>query len=187
MAAQLPLVELFWQLFAHSSHGLSIFRPFFPNLKNLETQNEVLGSKLLWLRLTQSVSKSFCISQIPHNSVNLSFAITSIKNWLTELCGNCLLQNEFKDTLSEIRLNAADPRVRNSTPARTRSARGTTAPTPTVAPTPRRAQASAPYRERIFVELMTSDRTLKASTEGSNEGSTGPTQGYLAHKKLSTP
>ena len=32
--------------------------------------------------------KSFCRSQFPHKSVNLSFIITNIKNKLTDLCGN---------------------------------------------------------------------------------------------------
>ena len=38
--------------------------------------------------------KSFCKSQLPHKSANLSFTITNIKNKLTDLCGNRLLQND---------------------------------------------------------------------------------------------
>ena len=37
---------------------------------------------------TQSVSKSFCKSQLPHKYVNVSFTLTNIKNKLTDLCGN---------------------------------------------------------------------------------------------------
>ena len=43
--------------------------------------------------------KSFCSSQLPHKSVDLSLTITNIKNKLTDLCGNRLLQNDFKNTL----------------------------------------------------------------------------------------
>ena len=32
--------------------------------------------------------KSFCRSQLPHKSVNLSFTITDLKNKLTDLVGN---------------------------------------------------------------------------------------------------
>jgi len=32
--------------------------------------------------------QSFCRSQLPHKSVNLSFTITNINNKLTDLCGN---------------------------------------------------------------------------------------------------
>ena len=32
--------------------------------------------------------KSFCRSELPHKSVNLSFTITNIKNKLADLCGN---------------------------------------------------------------------------------------------------
>jgi len=39
--------------------------------------------------------KSFCKSQFPQTSVNLSFDITNLKNKVTNLCGNQLLQNYF--------------------------------------------------------------------------------------------
>ena len=48
--------------------------------------------------------KSVCRSHPPHKSVNLSFTITNTKNKLTDLCGNRLLQNDFKNTLCEINL-----------------------------------------------------------------------------------
>ena len=48
-------------------------------------------------------SKPFRRSQLPHKSVNLSFTITRIKNKLTEICGNWLLQNDVKNTLCEIK------------------------------------------------------------------------------------
>ena len=46
--------------------------------------------------------KLFCRSQFPHKSVNLSFSITYAKKRLTDLCGNSLLQNDFKNTLCGI-------------------------------------------------------------------------------------
>ena len=39
-------------------------------------------------------TKSFCISQIPHASVNLSLIITHIKDKLTIFCGVWLVQND---------------------------------------------------------------------------------------------
>ena len=41
--------------------------------------------------------------QFSHKSVNLSFVITNINNELTDLCGNCLLQNNLTKTLCEIK------------------------------------------------------------------------------------
>jgi len=38
--------------------------------------------------LSQLFIKSFCRSQLPHRSVNLSFNITDIKNKFTDLYGN---------------------------------------------------------------------------------------------------
>ena len=46
--------------------------------------------------------ESFCRSQFPHKSVNLSFTITNIKNNMTDLRGNWVLQNDLKNTLCEI-------------------------------------------------------------------------------------
>ena len=46
--------------------------------------------------------KSFFISQLSHKSVNLSFPITNIKNELTNLCGNCHVQNYYINTFCEI-------------------------------------------------------------------------------------
>ena len=43
---------------------------------------------------------SFCTSQFPHKFVNTSFIITN-REQLTELCGNTLLQNDFKNTWCE--------------------------------------------------------------------------------------
>ena len=50
--------------------------------------------------------KSFCTSQFPHKSANLAFMITNIKNKLTNLCGNRLLQNNFTNSFCEIRLDS---------------------------------------------------------------------------------
>ena len=48
--------------------------------------------------------KSFCRSQLPHTSVILSFAITTIKIQLTDLCRNWLLRNDLENTLCEINM-----------------------------------------------------------------------------------
>ena len=42
-------------------------------------------------------------SQLPHKGVNVSLTITNIKNKLTDLCGICLLWNNFKNTLCQTR------------------------------------------------------------------------------------
>ena len=47
--------------------------------------------------------KSFCRSQLHQKSVNLSFSITNIKKRLTDLCRNWHLQNDFENTLREIK------------------------------------------------------------------------------------
>ena len=47
--------------------------------------------------------KSFCKSQFPHNSVNLSLIITNIKNNLTDWCGNRLSKNDFRNTFCEMK------------------------------------------------------------------------------------
>jgi len=40
-------------------------------------------------------TKSFGKYQFPHKFVNLSIMITNMKNTLTDMCGNLLLQNDF--------------------------------------------------------------------------------------------
>ena len=71
----------------------------------LGVQNNLISHKVFF--------KSFCRSQLHHKSVNLSFTIASIKNKLTDFCGNRLLQNDFKNTLCEIKprqlLNGEEP------------------------------------------------------------------------------
>jgi len=47
--------------------------------------------------------KSFFKSQFPHKSVKLSFIITNMKNKLTNLRGNRLLQNDMTNDFCEIR------------------------------------------------------------------------------------
>jgi hypothetical protein len=44
----------------------------------------------------------FCKSQMPHKLVNLSSTVTRVKDKLTNLCGNRLLPNDFRNTLCEI-------------------------------------------------------------------------------------
>ena len=51
-------------------------------------------------------SKSCCKNQLPHTSVNLSFTVHNKNNKLRDLSRNRLLQNDFKNTLCEIRLLA---------------------------------------------------------------------------------
>ena len=59
--------------------------------------------------LTHSVYTVVLQSQFPHKSVNLSFLITHVKNDLTDLCGNRLLQNACINTLCEVRVGAYPP------------------------------------------------------------------------------
>ena len=46
----------------------------------------------------KALRKSFCRSQFPHKSENLFFKLVMIKDQLTELCRNGLLQNECINT-----------------------------------------------------------------------------------------
>ena len=48
-------------------------------------------------------TKTFCRSQLPYKSVNLSVTIIDTQNNLTDLCGNLLMQNDFKNTLCEMK------------------------------------------------------------------------------------
>jgi len=48
----------------------------------------------------QVLIKSFCKSRLPHRSV---FFLVTIKDSLTDSCGNCLLQIELINTSCEIR------------------------------------------------------------------------------------
>jgi len=50
------------------------------------------------------LTKSFCTSRFPHKSINLFSVLVMIKDKLTDLCGNCLLQNGFLKTFCELRL-----------------------------------------------------------------------------------
>ena len=59
-------------------------------------------------RLTGLISHNVFIrsvlkGQFPHKFVNLSFMITNVKNKLTDLRGNCFLQNNFIETFCEMR------------------------------------------------------------------------------------
>ena len=53
---------------------------------------------------TECINDFFLESHLPHNNINLSFSIANIKNRLTDLCGNRDLQNEFENSLREIKL-----------------------------------------------------------------------------------
>ena len=58
---------------------------------------------------TKSISQKVFIKlfrkvQFPHQSVNLSFTFTNIKNKLTDLCGDPLLQNDCMNTFGEIKI-----------------------------------------------------------------------------------
>ena len=58
---------------------------------DLKVPTKVISQKLF--------TKSFCRSQFPHKSVNLSFIMANINNKLTDLCVNGLLQNDFLHSL----------------------------------------------------------------------------------------
>ena len=45
------------------------------------------------------------VCQFPHKSVNFSVIITNVKNHLTDLCGNRILQNDLINALCEIKTN----------------------------------------------------------------------------------
>jgi len=69
--------------------------PNIPKLKCTWTRNKVISHKVFF--------KSFCRSELPHKSFNVSFYIANMTNTLTNLCGNRLLQNDFENTFCEIR------------------------------------------------------------------------------------
>ena len=50
--------------------------------------------------------KSFCKGEFPPKSVNVSFIITHMKNRMTDLCRNPILQNNFENTFCEINLGS---------------------------------------------------------------------------------
>ena len=53
--------------------------------------------------LTQCVHQMVLVSQLPHKSVNLFFVLVIAKDKLTNFWGSWLLQNDLKNTLSEMR------------------------------------------------------------------------------------
>ena len=55
-------------------------------------------------RSSPTSCKVFFKNQLPYKSVNLAFAITNIKNELTNLCGNCILQ-VLRDIPTQIESN----------------------------------------------------------------------------------
>jgi len=68
-----------------------------------ETISHMKSEEIRRPYLSPSFLKSLCRSQLLHESVNLSFTLTNMKNKLTDSCGNWLLQNDFENTLSEMR------------------------------------------------------------------------------------
>ena len=57
--------------------------------------------------------KSFCTSQHPNKSINLSFTITDVKIKLKDLWGNRLWQNDFKkNCVRQARLGVSPERAR---------------------------------------------------------------------------
>jgi len=55
------------------------------------------------------VIKVFCKNQSPHKSVNQSFILVIIKDKLTDLCENGLLQNDFIHTFCEVKPDSRYP------------------------------------------------------------------------------
>ena len=53
--------------------------------------------------LKKDFTKSFCKSKFSHKSVNVLFIFVIVKDKLTNLCGNRLLQNDFIDTFCEMK------------------------------------------------------------------------------------
>jgi hypothetical protein len=63
---------------------------------NPTQQGGLEGSQLCPTFISHEVIiNSFCKSKFPHELVNLSLSITIIKNKLTDLWGNGLVQNDF--------------------------------------------------------------------------------------------
>jgi len=60
--------------------------------------------------LTQSVFKVVVQTSIPTQSVNLFFLLVTVKDELTDLWGCRLVQNDFKNTLCEIRFGIRESR-----------------------------------------------------------------------------
>ena len=71
---------------------------------NFRCQNEHFCISRSVGSISQKVfTMSICKTLFPHESVNLPFIDTNIKNKLTHFCGNSLLQNDFTITLCEVR------------------------------------------------------------------------------------
>ena len=58
----------------------------------------------LQVYLGESVLEVVLQSQLPQKFVDLFFTITSMLHKLTNLCGNRLLQNDFKNTIFEMKV-----------------------------------------------------------------------------------
>ena len=67
-----------------------------------------VGPFLTLMLISQKVfTKTFCRSQFPHKFVDSFFVLVIIKDELTDLCGNELLQSDFVNTLCEITVHLA--------------------------------------------------------------------------------
>ena len=56
---------------------------------NSDFVDAIGGGIMVYYLISQKVfTKSFCKSQFPHKSVNVSFIITNFDNTLTDLCGS---------------------------------------------------------------------------------------------------
>ena len=70
------------------------------------------SGRALLAYLSQGVLKPFCRSQLPHNSVNISFTITNMKNKSTELCENWRISRQICVGIDFCRTNPKMLRVR---------------------------------------------------------------------------
>ena len=59
-----------------------------PSVTNTKIKRWTQETLLDALAKSSHTFKSFCRSQLPHNSVNLSLTMTIMRNKLTNLCGN---------------------------------------------------------------------------------------------------
>ena len=86
------------------------FVPLDARLESNKEEEEASPLQVTGVHLTESVYKVVLQKSILHQSVNVSYTIPliypflMIKDRLTDLCGNCLLQNNSINTFCEIRV-----------------------------------------------------------------------------------
>ena len=103
----LPGPALFWgvYIYIYMYMYIYIYIYIWGSICNPQ-ENQFWRKKILYQVLpcfndTESVCE-VVLKKIPNKSVNLSLAITNLKNKVTDLCGNWLLQNDLMNTFCAI-------------------------------------------------------------------------------------